>query len=190
MQQVIKAGSIPQECYAKKHSNCNYAVLTKQFSCDSSCCLHHPAGLGECNFGDCYDQAAHPPTSIALQSCGIPKSAIRVSLMTMQTMQCFLKMGFGELTNSYGSTSVSPNSGLGQGSGASPPGFLVLSSLIINVYCCMGHGAKIRSSYALRLFHLTAVMYVDDTNLLHWPESSTTETNKLVAHVQRATTDY
>jgi hypothetical protein len=50
MQQTIKAGSIPQECYDKKHSHCNYAVLTKQFFCDSSCSLHHPAGLGECNF--------------------------------------------------------------------------------------------------------------------------------------------
>ncbi len=55
MQQAIKVGSIPQECYAKKHSHCNYAVLTKQFFCDSSHSLHHPAGLGECDLGDCYD---------------------------------------------------------------------------------------------------------------------------------------
>jgi hypothetical protein len=33
-------------------------------------------------------------------------------------------------------------------------------------------------------------MYVDNTNLLHWLESSTTEPDKLVAHVQRARTDY
>jgi hypothetical protein len=73
MQQAIQEGSIPQECYAKKHSHCNYAVLTKQFFCDSSWCLHHPVGLGEYNFGDCYDRAAHPPTSVALQSWGISK---------------------------------------------------------------------------------------------------------------------
>jgi hypothetical protein len=105
-------------------------------------------------------------------------------------MQYFLKIGFGELTDSYGSTSVSPNSGLGQGSGASQPGFLALSSLIINTHQCMGHGAKIQLSYALRLFHLTTIIYVDNTNLLHWPELSTTEPDKLVAHVHRATTDY
>ncbi len=167
MQQAIKAGSIPQECYAKKHSHCNYAVLTKQFFCDSSRSLHHLAGLGGCDFGDCYDQAAHLPTSIVLQSWGIPKPAIRVLLRTMQTMQYFLKIGFGELMDSYGGTSASPNSGLGQGSGASPPGFLALSSLIINVYQHMGYGAKIRSSYALRLFHVTAVMYVNNTDLLN-----------------------
>jgi hypothetical protein len=73
MQQATQDGHIPQECFAKKHSQCNHAVLTKQVFCDSSWSLHHPAGLGECNFGDCYDRTAHPPTSIALQSWGIPK---------------------------------------------------------------------------------------------------------------------
>ncbi len=140
MQQAIQEGSIPQECYTKKHSHCDHAVLTKQFFCDSSRCLHHPAGLGECNFGDCYDRAAHPPTSIALQSWGIPKSANRVLLATMQTMQYVLKTGFGESAESYGGTALSPLTGLGQGSGASPPAFMALSLLIVNAYRRMGHG--------------------------------------------------
>ena len=190
MQQASEAGSIPQECYTKKQSHCNFAVLTEQFFCDSSRVLHHPAGLGECDFRDCYDRAAHPPTSIALQSWGIPKSAIRVLLSTMQMMQYVLKTGFGKSSDSYGGTTASPNSGLGQGSGASPPGFLALSSLVINAYPRMGHGAKILSSFLCRLFHLTAVMYVDDTNLLHWPKLSSTDPEDLIAHVQNATTDY
>jgi hypothetical protein len=150
MQQAGREGAIPQECFAKKHSTCNHAVLTKQFFCDSSRSLHHPAGLGECDFGDCYDRAAYPPTSIALQSWGIPKSAIRVLLTLMATMQYVLKIGFGESTDSYGGTSSSPNSGLGQGSGASPPAFLALGSLIVNAYRRMGHGVRIRSSYLSR----------------------------------------
>ena len=131
MKQAGQEGCIPQECFARKHSHCNYAVLTKQFFCDSSRSLHHPAGLGECDFGDCYDRAAHPPTSIALQSWGIPASAIRILLTSMRTMQYVLKTGFGESTETYGGTNTSPNSGLGQGSGASPPGFMALSSLIV-----------------------------------------------------------
>ncbi len=35
MQQAVKEGSIPQECFAKKNSHCNHAVLTKLFFCDS-----------------------------------------------------------------------------------------------------------------------------------------------------------
>jgi hypothetical protein len=55
MQQAIEEGSIPQECYAKQRSHCKFAVLTKQFFCNSSRVLHCPTGLGECDFGDCYD---------------------------------------------------------------------------------------------------------------------------------------
>ncbi len=167
MQQAIQDGRILQECFAKKHSHCNHAVPTKQFFCDSSWSLHHPAGLGVCDFGDCYDRAAHPPTSIVLLSWGTPKTAIRLLISSMQTMQYVLKTGFGKSAESYSGTSLSPNSGLGQGSGASPPAFLALSSLIIKAYCRLGHGAKICSSYVGCLFYLSAVMYTNDTDLLH-----------------------
>ncbi len=190
MQQAIQDGRILQECFAKKHSHCNHADLTKQFFCNSSQLLHHPAGLGECNFGDCYDRAAHPPTSIALQSWGIPKTALRLLLSSMQTMQCVLKTGVRESVESYGGTSSSHNSGLGQGSRASPPAFLVLSSLIVNAYCCLGRGAKICSSYVGRLFYLSAVMCVDNTDLLHWPDSAQLDPDNLIAYVQQATMDY
>jgi hypothetical protein len=33
-------------------------------------------------------------------------------------------------------------------------------------------------------------MYVDDTNSLHWPPSSGTSLEELIAHVQQATMDY
>ncbi len=105
-------------------------------------------------------------------------------------MQYVLKTGFGESLDSYGGTIIAPNSGLGQGSDASHLGSLALSSLIVNAYRRMGHGAKILSLYTQRLFHLTAVMNVDDTNLLHWPGTSSIDSNKLIAAMQCATTDY
>ena len=52
----------------------------------------------------------------------------------MQTMQYVLKTGFDESADSYGGTALSPLTGLGQGSGASPPAFMALSLLIVNVY--------------------------------------------------------
>jgi hypothetical protein len=152
--------------------------------------LHHPAGLGECDFGDCYDRATHPPTSMALQAWGIPMSAVRVLLSTMQTMQYVLKTGFGESAESYKGTDASPNLDLGQGSGASPPGFMALSSLIVNAYRRLGHGTKILSSCTACLFHLSAVIYVDDTDFLHWPSEGGTDLDELVIHVQEATRDY
>jgi hypothetical protein len=54
----------------------------------------------------------------------------------------------------------------------------------------MGHGANIRSSYLSRPFYLSAVIYVNDTDLLHWPEFLGITREELIAHVQRATMDY
>jgi hypothetical protein len=45
MHQALQASLIPQECFAKKWSHCNHAVLTKQILCDVSRTRHHPAGL-------------------------------------------------------------------------------------------------------------------------------------------------
>ncbi len=187
MQQAIHAGSIPQECFEKKNSHCNYAVLTKQFFCDSSRVCHYPVSLGESNFGNCYDRTAHPPTSIALRSLGIPVTAIRVLLTSMQGTQYFLRTGFGESSESFGGTPTNPNFGLGQGNGASPPSFLALSSLIVNGYRRQGHGANVTLAFVGHLFTLAAVMYVDDTDILHWPPSAYTDDNKLASYVQRAT---
>jgi hypothetical protein len=96
MHQAVQDGRIPQEVFAKKHSHCNHAVLTKQFLCDSSRTLHHPAGRGNAILGSVTIVLHPPPTSIALWSWGIPKSAMRVVLSSMQTMQYILETGFGK----------------------------------------------------------------------------------------------
>ena len=68
---------------------------------------------------------------------------------------------------------------------------MALSALIVNAYCRMGHGAcSMVTSYSARLFILSAVMYVDDTDLLHWPDSPSCELEELVQHVQTSTMDY
>jgi hypothetical protein len=73
--------------------------------------------------------------------------AIRVLLASIKVMQYFPKTGFGESSESHGGTPTNPNSGLGQGSGANPPGFLALSLLIVNVYRRQSHGANVTSAF-------------------------------------------
>ncbi len=93
---------------------------------------------------------------------------------------CYVKSG-----KRYGGTPDQPNSSLNQVSGASPPGFLALSALVVNAYQCIDHGTRIKSAYVGRLFWLAAVMYVDDTDILHWPPSPHTDDD-----VQQAITDW
>ncbi len=102
-------------------------------------------------------------------------------------MRFFLRTGFGESATSYGGTHKEQLTGFGQGNAAAGPGFTAMSSLIVKAYLRDGFGAQIYSSYYPQLLILAAVMYVDDTDLVHWfclPFCSPVE---LIAAVQTAT---
>ena len=187
LQSAQEKNQVPIECFAKKGSNCINAVMTKIMLCDESRTHHHPACIGGNDFADCYDRIAHPPASIALQSFGVPKPAIRVLLIAMQTMQFFLRTGFGESKRSYGGSIESPTLGLGQGNAAAGPGFLAISSLIVNAYLREGHGVRTQTSLSLRSFVLAAVLYVDDTDNFHMTPHVTASPPELIQHSQKST---
>ena len=83
-----------------------------------------------------------------------PVPAVRVFLIALQTMQFCLCTGFGESEALFGGTKEHPLAGSGQGSGAAPAAFNVISALVVNAYRCMGHGARLTSSYTVHLFCL------------------------------------
>jgi hypothetical protein len=51
---------------------------------------------------------------------------------------------------------------------AAGPGFTAMSLLIVNAYLRDGFGAWIYSSKYKQLLLLVAVMYVNNTDLIHW----------------------
>ena len=178
---------IPGECFSKRGSNCISAVMTKIFICDESRIHHHDAVFEGCDFADCYDRIAHNVAGISLRAWGVPQPAINILLETMEMMRFFLRTGFGESKQSYGGTHEQRLAGYGQGNAASGPGFTALSSLIVNAYLREGHGAQIYSSYYKRLLLLAAVMYVDDTDLIHWSRIPGCSPEELIAAAQTAT---
>jgi hypothetical protein len=40
------------------------------------------------------------------------------------------------------------------------------------------------------MFYLSAIMYIDDTDLLHWPNSALLDPDNLIAYIQQTTMDY
>jgi hypothetical protein len=99
----------------------------------------------------------------------------------METMRFFLRTGFGESKQSYGGTHEQRLAGYGQGNTASGPGFAALSSLIVNAYLHDGYGAQIYSSHYKQLLLLAAIMYVDDTDLIHWSRTLVYNPEELIA---------
>ncbi len=165
---ALERNLIPGECFSKKGSNCINAVMTKIFICNKSRIHHHDTCITGNDFGDCYDWAAHPVAAISLQSFGVPQPVINILLKTMETMRFYLRTGFGKSKTSYGSTHKEWLTGYSQGNAAACPGFTAMSLLIVNAYLRDGFGARIYSSYYKWLLLLAAVMYVNDTDLIHW----------------------
>ena len=76
------------------------------------------------------------------------------------------------------------------GNGVGPPAFAVLSVLIINAYKRLGHGAKFTPAYMARVFLVAAVMYMNNTDLLHVASSATAPDGELTEQVQDGTTHW
>ena len=180
-------GQIPMECFARKGSNCVQAVMTKVMFCDKSRTHHHPTCIGGNDFGNCYNRIAHPPASIALQSWGVSRESVRLILIAMQTMQFYLRTGYGESTSTYGGSEEDTQLGLGQGNAAAGPGFMAVSAQIVNAYLRDGNGARTVTSYTNRPVSLAAVIYVDDSDLIHMTNHVTVPTKELIRHAQEST---
>jgi hypothetical protein len=54
-----------------------------------------------------------------------------------------------------------------QGNGASPAGWAVISICILGAHGKKGHGAKFYCPISNLQHHLSAILYVDDTDLIH-----------------------
>jgi hypothetical protein len=92
---------------------------------------------------------------------------VAMMLSVLQTMKWYLKTAFGQSVTAFCGTPDDPLMGFGQGNGASPPGFLAVSTLFIEVYRRQGHGAHFTPGLARDVFTIAAVVYVDDLDLLH-----------------------
>ena len=143
-----------------------------------------PCALEETTLGTVMIGSPTPPISIALQSWGVLHKAIGALLLSMQTMQFFLHTGYRESSLSYSGSEVDLTLGLGQGNAAAGPGFLALSSQIICTYIRDGHGSQSVTSYSSTPSNLAAVIYVDDTDLIHSSPHISASPAELITHSQ------
>jgi hypothetical protein len=88
---------------------------------------------------------------------------------------------------SYGGTHEEGLAGSGQGNAAAGLGFTAMSLLILNAYLRDGFGAWIYSSYYKQLLLLVAMMYIDNTDLIHWSSQPSCNPSKLIAAAQTVT---
>ena len=188
MSHMMLTGILPPEQGATKGKTPLDTSLLKQLFYDQANILHEDCSSSSTDAEYCYDAVNHAACSIAMQAVGVPINMVRCYLTSVQTMQYFLQTGFGLSDLSYGGTADSICMGLTQGSGASPGAWSATSTVIVGAYKRQGYGATLHSGWSGKEIHLAALLYVDDTDLLHSPPLPGLPLTNLVQWTQTATT--
>ena len=110
-------------------------------------------------------------------------------LSVIQKMSWHLRITFGQSKTSFGGTTADPSMGIGQGSTAAPPAFTGQSTIMVNGYKTLGHGAEMYGAWTGDLMKLAALLYVDDSDLLHMFKEVMSD-DEFLDKVQRATDDW
>jgi len=105
--------------------------------------------------------------SLIFQSFGVESAAVSAVLETIKEMKFFLRTAYGDSKTFAGSSIKIKMQGLGQGNGASPAGWCVISIVILWAHSAKGHDAQFIAPMSLVQCSLWAILYVDNMDLLH-----------------------
>jgi hypothetical protein len=165
-------------------------TLTKVLAYDIIKQTRRPAGIASVDVDNCYDRIVHAITSLVFQAFGVPKTAVESMLTTIQEMKFFLRTGFGDSTKFATSSLEIKTQGLCQGNRASPAGWAVVSICIISAHKKKGHGAHFLCPITKLKSHIAGVIYVDDTDLIHFRMEETEDALDAFFGIQEAITNW
>jgi hypothetical protein len=156
---------MPEEIFSEKNGMADDGTLCKTLFFDIARQARVLAVIALVDASNCYD--AHAMASLIFQAFGVPTTAIESMLGAIENMKFFLLTGFGDSAMfSSGGISIKIQ-GLCQGNRAALAGWAVISICITGAHKKKGHGAKFLCPITQLQHHLSAILYVDDTNLLH-----------------------
>ena len=112
----------------------------------------------------CYDLIGHTQASLSMQRVGVPKNIINCLFTTLQEAVHTVRTGFGDSKSSYGGKVwLVPIHGIGQGNGAGPAIWAVVSTPLLNVLRSKGFGCEVCCPLSSEFFRFVGYAFVDDT---------------------------
>ena len=126
--------------------------------------LRRPLLVASVDAAQCYDRIAYAVASLTLRAYKVRQSSVASMLTPIQSMEYYLRTGFGESTT-YSGGKEDPKQGSCQGNTAAPPTWQQISSLLINGQKRAGHGITIVAPISKQSHIQVGILFVDDTNL-------------------------
>ena len=167
MEKVREHALMPNDIFSKQNRMADDGTLSKTLFCDLVRQARAPAAIASVDASNCYDRIAHTIASLVFQAFGVPATGVESMLGAIENMKFFLRTGFGDSTSFAGGGISIKTQGMCQGNGAAPAGWAVISICILNAHGRKGHGAKFICPVTKLQKHLSAILYVDDTDIIH-----------------------
>ncbi len=187
MKVAERTNSLALEQYGsrKAHRAIDLAV-NKTLTNDLLRQLKRPGAICSNDAKSCYDLIGHSQASMAMQRNGVPKAAVDCLFSTLQCATHHVRTGYGDSQTSYGGPNwVTPMHGIGQGNGAGPAIWAVLSTPILNMLRKKGFGCEFSAPISCTMFKFVGYSFVDDTDLIQSNPAITSYT-QVIQSLQQA----
>ena len=135
----------PEQYGSRKKMNSILCALNKRLMFDILRQTKRPAGICSCDLQSCYDRIVHNFASMAMQRAGAPAAAITSMFETIQKLKHTVRTCHGDSDQSFGGEiwrDINPLHGVGQGNGAAPAIWAVISTVFFIYYVIKGMVSK------------------------------------------------
>ena len=171
MHRAIDTGQLAREQYSRPGRTAAAHALNRRLIFDTQLTKRIPYSLAMSDLKSCYDRVVHSAVSLAFQRLGIPITVIVSMFDSIQRMVHRVRTAFGDSDDTYGGDCIDdgyilPPQGFNQGSGVGPPGWSILSSVILAALRDAGYGITFINAITHEAYKLAALAFVDDSDLI------------------------
>ena len=169
MKMALNQNLIADKQFSRPGRSAQDNALSKRLVFDFFRLQKRPLGMCAYDLKSCYDRVVHTAAYLALQRVGIPLTHIKCMFSTIQRLIHRIRTAFGLSQASFGGLSHSfqkPPQGMGQGNGAGPTVWSILSSTVFEELHARGYSTGFCYAISSGLYQLCGFSFVDDCDLL------------------------
>jgi hypothetical protein len=188
MAHAERLGLLAPEQYGSRHSLSAIAhAVNKRLTFDLISQKKRPCILCSNDAKSCYDRIVHSAATLCMRRVGMPEAPVVSMFTTIQNMRHYVRTIYGDSTTYFGGSDwVTPVHGVGQGNGAGPAIWAVVSTPVLEMMRAEGHGAFFRSAISGEEIRFVGYAFVDDTDLCQTGNTGTESATEVLARAQAA----
>ena len=150
----------------KEHSAVNQG-LNKTLTCDICRQRKQPFAICSNDAKSCFDRIVHSIASLSLQRVGYPIELLICVFTTIRHLEHRIRTVYGDSESSFcGKLWATPIQGIGQGNGAGPQIWALVSTPVLNMLRSEGYGAFFQTAISGDRVSFVGYSFVDDTDLI------------------------